>query len=228
MKDFNKWIEEIHGNSVERGLYDCPKCKGVPKKINEDVYDYSCEYCNNTGIDPNKSIEELLMNIVIDIGKASDACRCEKFADWKMFEKLTSGFKFKQFPEVKQCLKETEAFELVIKDTREDKIADVFIGLFDLCGYLGYKDVSKYVNESYGDCLYLDSTAKCLFLINCRVVRFFNSEKNFLEIIDMARILSVLVNFCKSRNISIEKHVKAKMVYSKNRPYVWKGLLVLN
>ena len=79
-----------------------------------------------------KNIGELLMLIVSELGEALEAHRCGRFADWDMYDEVMDELKdnpaYKSLP--------SDLFNRDIKDTFEDEIADVFIRLFDLCGYL--------------------------------------------------------------------------------------------
>lgn len=67
-------------------------------------------------------IPEKLMLIVSELSEALEADRKGRHADIRQYKRVT-----KQSP---QCFKEW------IKDTFEDEIADTFIRLMDLCGWL--------------------------------------------------------------------------------------------
>ena len=79
--------------------------------------------------DEKREIGTLLMLIVSELGEALEADRKEKHARFDKWE---------------QSQKNKEDFELYIKDSFEDEIADVFIRLFDLCGGLNI-DIEKYI-----------------------------------------------------------------------------------
>lgn len=226
-EQIKKWIKEAYDNAVERDFYECPDCEGSGEVefMNVECYDgepteiyekEDCDHCNGSGIDPNKNIGELLMLIVCEIAGAVEAHRCKKFAELETFEECKKDTDILE-SDFKEYIK--LSFEENVKDTFEDELADVFIRLFDLCCYLGYEDIGKYLNESYGNCSYLKNTAECLFLITGHVTEFFAIEKIFLKMIDMAQIISMLFNYCKSRNIQIEKHIEAKMAYNRTRLY---------
>ena len=138
-------IEQAHENAVDKGFYDCPECEGVGERYtdeNGDIvrpinaqYKSECLTCNETGKNPNKNIGELLMLVVSELGEALEAHRKNRFTKVKWLEGYEKDLKTSDFPLV---------FERSIKDTFEDEIADVFIRLFDLCGYLGI-DIEKYI-----------------------------------------------------------------------------------
>lgn len=198
--NIQKYIEEAHANAVEKGFYDCPECGGVGESFSPNHLG-ACISCNGTGIDPNKNIGELLMLIVSELGEALEAHRCGRFAKMEIVESNTFG--------EWDCIPD---FEKYIKDTFEDEIADVFIRLFDLCGYLGielsepgsvvvYKD-NKNVGETF---LYI-----CGLLSDARIER----NSNFYE----QAVFELLLGFCQHNNIHIQKHIEAKMAYNKTRP----------
>lgn len=120
----NELIKRAHNNAVEKGFYDCPICGTIGD-------DHHSAYCidNYTDEQRRSNIGELLMLIVSELGEALEADRSGKFADWDstVISGITNLPKSEQFP---------AAFERYIKDTFEDEIADTFIRLFDLCGYL--------------------------------------------------------------------------------------------
>jgi NTP pyrophosphatase (non-canonical NTP hydrolase) len=194
-----QWIKEAHENAVNKGFYDCPKCKdGSMSKI--DI----CNYCNNTGIDPHKNIGELLMLIVSELGEALEAHRCGRFAISKDAKTLlnNNGFNSWEF-----------FFEKDIKDTFEDEIADVFIRLFDLCGYLGIEPNIKNAVKK----IELDNVGE-IFLYVCGLLAELHidcqtTKKDYLSI-----IISFFIYYSKEWNIDIEKHITAKMAYNKTRP----------
>lgn len=81
-----------------------------------------------------RNLGELLMLIVSELSEALEADRKDKYADRKRFERkgLIKNFQ--------------KSFEISIKDSFEDEIADVFIRLLDLCGALGI-DIAFYIEN---------------------------------------------------------------------------------
>lgn len=138
--NINELIKEAHGNAVEKGFYDCPKCKGSGlyyekypdckncAPVNECRKSYGeyccissvCDFCKGTGINQNKNIPELLMLVVTEISEAVESLREKRFAE------LNKNVGF------------------IGKDTFEDEIADTFIRLADICGYLKI-DIEKHI-----------------------------------------------------------------------------------
>lgn len=232
-----KWIEqkikEAHKNAIEKGFYDCPECKGTgqyyqkspdckscwvcfeyyDKKIETCVIPSTCDDCKGTGINPNKNIGELLMLIVSELGEALEAHRKGAFANWAKYEeRLKKGLLSK--PHWSQCV-----FDGEIKDTFEDEIADVFIRLFDLCGYLRI-DISDIIlvpqthqyKGNIGDFFFL-FVIKQLYTI----YDIPNTTKIFQP--DSFRYtFEILLGLCETLGIDIIKHIEAKMEYNKIRP----------
>lgn len=89
--------------------------------------------------DGDKNIGELLMLIVSELGEALEAHRENRFCK-------ASSITIDSFSIVFSILTEKNVayYEHVIKDTFEDEIADVFIRLADMCGYLNI-DIEKHI-----------------------------------------------------------------------------------
>ena len=214
-------IKEAHKNAVERGDYDCPQCEDgnhVDDTDSENVILTKCEDCNGTGIDPNINIADMLMDIITELCKALEAHKQGRFADWDEYQKHLDYYNTRDKKSVEYISKIPIAFRRNIKDTREDKIADVFIRLFDLCGYLGI-EISKIEAsfDRYIACGFVDiNTGEFMFrIIKEYIVELDNPNIDFL----VGKLLARLFLFCKYHNIPIEKHIKAKMAYNRTRPH---------
>lgn len=216
-----RFIEEAHGNAVERGFYDCPSCNGDcftiegGAEIGYDAegneiqidgrYQSKCINCNGTGIDPSKNIGELLMLIVSELGEALEAHRCGRFA---------SLDKFTIYMNDKMATPE-KLYKNYLSGTFEDEIADVFIRLFDLCGYLEIELSMK--DQNIKD--YSNFASFFYTLITCYMP--FQNEHKYNETfeIKLNYLYSNLVYFCQHHNIPIQKHIEAKMAYNRTRPH---------
>jgi len=206
--DLNKLIKDAHENAIEKGFYECPECDMA-------VVGYKCERCNNTGIDPNKNIPELLMLVITEISEAVEALKCGKHIFENDFYKNVDVFEFiKNDDKQKQSL----LFEINIKDTFEDEIADVFIRLADLCGYLGIEiDENEYAGGV--DCA--KNKVEALFDIVemivglKKVIRSIPVKTRPIMFLD---IFNQINFFCERNKIDIEKHIEEKMQYNKTRP----------
>lgn len=86
--------------------------------------------------DNPRELGTLLMLTVSELSEALEADRCGRFADIPSFEQYFNGGV--------SNLQKMEAFKMYVKDTLEDEIADTFIRLFDLCGYLDI-DIDKHI-----------------------------------------------------------------------------------
>lgn len=210
-------IKEHHQNMIDKGFYDCPICKGKGEyKINQKNFPGSnpwavCEYCKGTKIDPNKNIGESQMLIVSELSEALEAHRNNRFADWgdgglNNLDNIKAGGVRLHFW--------LQDFESDIKDTFEDEISDVFLRLFDLCGYLEIE--LKYRcfphNRAWGN------IGSDLFYLSCKLPPDTGYEDK-IEVTSYDLIFSLLLDFCNHHNIPIEKHIKAKMEYNKTRPH---------
>ena len=88
--------------------------------------------------DNPRELGTLLMLIVSELSEALEADRCGRFADMSSFESFLD--------DDTSDLQKIEAFKMYVKDTLEDEIADTFIRLFDLCGYMGI-DIDKHIKH---------------------------------------------------------------------------------
>ncbi len=204
-----KLIKEAHENAVNRGEYVCPDCGGsgkVPGEYRRDNLaltrpsSIDCSTCNGTGIDPDKNIGEMLMMIVADLSGALEAHQCGRLAKWKNYNRYVN----KNIRDGKDyhhmyCV----AFNNNIKNTFEDKIADAFIRLFELCEYLG-KNI-KFNDDEFYRRGWSNVDADFL-MITAQIIQR-----------DLSFAVNLLYGFCKHHNIDIEKHIEAKMEYNNNR-----------
>lgn len=209
-------IREAHENAVERGFYDCPVCHGRKCSVEQHIFVdcdsncieclHGCKTCKGTGIDPNRNIGNMLMDIIAELVGAFKAHRCGRFANESALVIHTD------FPEKHHQKEALYLFETQIKDTFEDKIADVFIRLFDLCGYL---ELNKNdVPVGWGTPINVSDN---LFYLAGGEPHLFNNNRD--SNYHLNRLFKGLFYFCHRHGIiNIEKHIKAKMAYNKTRP----------
>ena len=79
-----------------------------------------------------------IMLVACELAEAVEADRCGKRADRKEYERLVAACEER----VKPCL-----FELHIKDTVEDELADAVIRLLDYIGMMGYEVPTGYIDK---------------------------------------------------------------------------------
>lgn len=210
-------IREAHDNARSHGFYDCKDhdeycknckyfdgCNYEDKEPAGSCDEWECLSCDGKNISRNKNIGELLMLIVSKLGQALEAHRCGLFADWNLFEEYCDGAASGE---------QTHQFECQLKDTFEDKIADVFIQLFGFCGYLGIEDLyfsdeTNVNHKNIGNLL-----LRCTTFI-CNIFHVYTWDKKRLNI-EISRTINYLSWLCEIWEIPIEKHVKAKMAYNK-------------
>lgn len=229
--NIEKYIKEAHEIAVEKGFYDCPECGNPVVKCsgagecdhdgtecthtgNCGEFEPKCKTCHGTGIDPNKNIGELLMLIVSELGEALEAHRKGRFAVVSKYLYSLDDFieKLGGPHQVLLC----EYFTTNIKDTFEDEIADVFIRLFDLCGYLGISLTYRTyrLHQYYRE---WGNVGADLFYLSCKLPP--DTGYDNFEITSLDLIFSLLYDFSQHHNIPIEKHIEAKMAYNRTRPH---------
>ena len=222
-----KLIKEAHDNAVERGFYDCPECHGKPIKMGDLDMSHGgmsceiteCKSCNGSGIDQNKNIGELLMLIVSELGEALEAHRCNRSANPQMYEieeyANHIGNSRDDFTE--------DGFKLEIKDTFEDEIADVFIRLFDLCGYLKIDTQGEWFFYGYEAITDISENVPSELLNVTEHIIDIKKESDDLTssafVCNIGFCFAQLNCFCNKFNIPIEKYIKVKMAYNRIRPH---------
>ena len=208
--DIKKYIKECHAIAISKGFYDCPECGQYPSNSpSYETLGKSCNICNNTGINQNRNIGEILMLIVSELSEALEVHRNNKFANMIDFNIVRT----KEWTRLNSKL-----FENHIKDTFEDELADVFIRLFDLCGYL--KIEKLWFSMKYNNCYKGNNIAEWLFHINrslWTIYKYHTNKTNSEQA--MSNTVKYLIYLCEYLNIPIEKHIQAKMAYNKIRPY---------
>lgn len=221
-------IKEAHKNAIDKGFYDCKKCKGKgwfdwrekgEPRVN--LSELECSECNGSGTDPNKNIGELLMLIVSELSEALEAHRCGRFAEFRgCYSRLSLDILKEDLsnPTSQSFVSAVDAFEKVIKDTFEDEIADVFIRLFDLCGYLEIEPDRETMTSKP---MIVSNVAECLIKVTYELSFMVCSDSHNSQFMDSRNygfIFAYLNEFCNKYNIQIEKHINAKMAYNKTRP----------
>ncbi|TET97724.1 MAG: hypothetical protein E3J23_08580 [Candidatus Stahlbacteria bacterium] len=207
---------------IDKGFYTCLNCKGI--YINNDGANRNCSNCiKDPGVDTNKNIGELLMLIVSELGEALEAHRNNKFTDWSGYKMLMDIHNKKEWS--RNDLKKENLkyyFECKIKDTFEDEIADVFLRLFDLCGYLGIEPKEYPLLEMQ---TFKNIGAEFFWLTgmltNLPGIKIYYDQSDSIdkEVEEISLVIKRLECFCEQNSIPIEKHILAKMEYNKERPH---------
>lgn len=196
--DIKQYIKESHDYFVAAGSYVCPECEGLGHVETDDFME-DCLSCSGTGIDPDKNIGDRLMRVIEELGAANVAHREGRFADWKRHDNYMKRQLTKFSPIV--------AFNKYIKGTREDRIAMVFIRLFDLAGYLGLENLKLKSNRECG-CENIGENLYYIIFMTSDVY-YIRDQECFDE------VLNLLLDFCQHNNIPIEKHIEARLAYNK-------------
>lgn len=141
----------------------------------------------NHGFWEEVDIDRTLMLIISEIGELIEAERSGRYGSINEFEKASGDF--------------TSKFERCIKDTFEDEIADVFIRIFDLMGYLE-----------------IEYQAGCL-LPNIGLYRLLKMVTEGVIQQDFVVALWCLESLCQALKLDIEPFILYKMEYNASRPY---------
>ena len=198
-------IKEHHQMMVDKGFHDI-ESRGIPKR------DHVIELIALIG-------GELL-------GEALESHRCGKIANWEFYERDLLDHTCLDKSERQKTKAFIASFMDHIKDHFEDEIADCFLRMFDLCGYLeiSEKVISEYINHQFrpSEDWERDSqnVAVELFSIDSSLHYMAKEYINGSEHNNgLTLVFRKLWNFCNFHNIPIEKHIKAKMAYNRTRPH---------
>lgn len=220
-------IEKAHRNAVEKGFYECSECGGTGEvccikcdhnkptdctreKNCGEYIGSNCDGCFGSG-KVDRNIGELLMLVVSELGEALEAHRKSNHADLVTYNNcLNADDMFEE--DKKEYIK--IQFESIIKDTFEDELADVFIRLFDICGYLKIEPV----DFPHGVTL-SENVGESLLEITHLVCNFQENNNHSWRNESMFEILHYIQCLCRDLNIDIKKHIELKMDYNATREY---------
>lgn len=147
------------------------------------------------------SKEHCLMFVITEVSEMIEAHRSRKRFDAAAYKQ---GVEF--------GLKDESLFEVYIKGTMEDEMADIVIRLFDLAGSLGVDfDIMK-------PCRYFRAYNKFKFTENA-----FGLVKGLMrELIGLEKRILFGIHYveewAKVMNVNLEYHVEQKMKYNETRP----------
>ena len=148
------------------------------------------------------SIEHCLMLIITEISEAVEAHRKGKIADMRKADIILKD----------GSLNITE-FEICVKNTLQDEMADIAIRLLSFSGKFGIKfneiRPCKYVRsfENYQFTENALALVKGLLTTHISIIKRVQFGLHFVQL------------WAKDMNFNLEKHIKYKMLYNKTRPY---------
>lgn len=108
-------------------------------------------------------------------------------------------------------------FDIHIKDTVENELADTCIRILDLAGL-------RDINLSYIDDLKINqvSFTEYIYAVSSFISNPYKSSNDWLER-HLSYSLGWIFSFCKKKNIDILWHIEQKMKYNELRPYKHDG-----
>ena len=154
--------------------------------------------------DKEHSNETLLMLVITELSEAVEADRKGKRAQLGV-EAYSGAF-------------DPKGFELWVKDTVEDELADAVIRLFDLSGL---RNISVAIDKQYiteGLNMICEETFPESIYHICRAVlrNAVNANDELKDVVKKS--LSSIVAICQQMNIDLWYHVELKLQYNKTRP----------
>lgn len=155
-------------------------------------------------------LDRIICLIVSELSEAVESHRKGKHANVKDFEEaIEVGAPFE------------ESFQCFIKDSFEDEIADAFIRLFDLCGYLNYQPKNVY-NSWLEFRKYRAQKGSLFFLINNTIKNLSTCQDDgYLIYSNLDDAFSYLILVADSSDFlekPVNYYIEKKMEYNKTRP----------
>lgn len=172
-------------------------------ELKDRAYKIACEHGWH---DNEYSDEHWLMLILTELSEAVNADRKRKYANIGMFKSNCNT------PQVRPEKHWKYIYELFIKDSVQDELADVVIRLLDLAGMrkidLEDFDYEGSDTEDYDDMSFTES----MFRISVYLTDGFYKR-------ELPIILNEIFAFCKERGIDIAWYIEQKMKYNELRDY---------
>ncbi len=180
--------KEIHQNAVAKGFWHTKPCEAGAQ--------------GTAGRIP----QHYLMLVICELSEAVEAHRKDKRANRQAYEARTiNGF-------------ESKVFELYIKDTLEDELADAYIRLLDFAEGFGYEVETEVgdieLNKFYEESKTKDFTEQIFHIVSvmghvCRTRRL---------IYEFPYVLLVIETIASLYDIDLSWHITEKMKYNATRP----------
>lgn len=160
--------------------------------------------------DEPRNTGELLMLIVSECGEALEAHRKGKRAELEEFNRheMLHG------PEVNKL-----NFEVLVKDTFEDELADIVIRIADLCGY----EKMQLQHEPRPRTLALfepKNTGELLLFLTSYIVEFYQTkEGKASQLFAMQKAFGMAFIIAQLNDIDLWRHIELKLAYNRTRPH---------
>lgn len=156
--------------------------------------------------DGKPSYEHQAMLVITELSEAIDADRHGRHADREKYKDMRAIIKESALGLNERMGKRKKAFELCIKDTVEDELADACIRLLDMMGHYGVGIISDNEFTAGAD----KSLCEFCFLVSEVLIL---GEKYVLN-----RALGMILAYARHNNIDLEWHINEKMAYNEQRP----------
>lgn len=161
--------------------------------------------------DEEQPDETYLMLIITEIAEGVQADRKDKHADVGLFNSDVETLDMADSYDRDVWKRD---FEIYIKETVEDELADIIIRCLDLAGLRGINltevnellsNGMKDINETFPEVMYY-------------LCSFISSEEQILDD-KLNYCMALIIGYCKQKDIDIEFFIEQKMRYNKLRPF---------
>lgn len=161
--------------------------------------------CNHGFHDVERSDEHWLMLVLSEIGEMVEADRKNRRLKLKG-DDLENQLRFNDFD---------DEFEIWVKDTLEDELADVCIRIFDFCGLRRLVPTVVDMHEEFERLFGGLSVSEQCFALSSFITNVVR-EPEMANRIGMS--LAFCVEFARHHGIDLVWHIERKMEYNETRP----------
>lgn len=191
MKEILKFQKEIYENNAAKGFWE-------------------------KGKDRNKG--EAVMLFITELSESVEAHRKDRRVNMSAFEGSINNYTIEYPANTDHSLRWKNTFEMYVKDTLEDELADTVIRIIDYCYGFGIELLdTTYIEETTGN-YSEDVLTICAGIITAYAEQLTPESSPNKSYYNWSDVLGHIVAFCKWYNIDLVKHIELKLRYNLSRP----------